>query len=135
MLGVWLFACAMVSETNFSCILLTESINQFIKYNLIMTCLHEFRIYESLNLFHEKFFFSFKVAGKCLFLEIDAFHDLEFYLVLKELGKKIVKKIVDSEFVKTFHEHKSEYSRIFRPFILLFFVLLSSNFKIKFVKI
>ena len=82
----------MVSETNFSCILLTESINQFIKYNLIMTCLHEFRIYESLNLFHEKFLFSFKVAAKCLFLEIDAFHDLEFYLVLKELGKKIVKK-------------------------------------------
>ena len=29
-----------------SCILLTESNNQFMKYNLFVTCFHEFRIYE-----------------------------------------------------------------------------------------
>ena len=74
-----------------------------ISTNLFVTCFHEFRIYD---FFCKSFFFvyfSFKVAAKCLFCG-----NKQFYLVLKENKKNFVKKIrrdVDSEFVKTCHEH------------------------------
>ena len=94
------------------------SIIKSMSNKLLVTYFHEFRIYESTNFYHEKCLVFFKRSCKVsLFVKLNRNSVSNIFYLNRKIIPFFVKTIhgfIDSEFVKTCHEHVNALKDFFR---------------------